>query len=114
MPELCVCGHEKVCHTEPESKCDCDYSLGLCECRDYRPVLDWPDSEGWWWCSWFTTDHKAEIELVEAWKCRYDSGMCFYSDFYEETVSQEDYGRKDTSDGPARFTKLVETNPFAK
>lgn len=104
MPELCVCGHEKVCHTEPESKCDCDYSLGLCECRDYRPVLDWPDSEGNYWVPDLDWPLVAYVVSTRGLVLRRSGQLwsCDEREIYERTY------------GPARFTKLVETNPFEK
>ena len=37
----CVCGHPRNEHL--------DEGCLLCKCNHYRPALDWPDAEVWWW-----------------------------------------------------------------
>ncbi len=77
MPETCVCGHAKDDHKmvvrARDGKelycghCDkCDYGPPVHGCHRFRPVLKWPDSDGFWWINnwemcWF---HEGQVWLT--------------------------------------------------
>jgi len=44
----CVCGHEESEHEDYGCEAVVADGLACCPCWDFRPSLDWPDSEGWW------------------------------------------------------------------
>lgn len=91
--ETCVCGKSKSYHENWPRDC------GPCPCV-YRPVLDWPDSEGNWWCDKFTVPAKVSyvrgVLLVGGWQSWYDRRE------FESLI------------GPAAFVKLAEACPFTR
>ena len=72
-------------------------------CANYRPVLPWPESEGWWWCSngrlYEFVRHQGKFM---AW---WDDGDLTDSDLYSLHYPGEQ---------APRFTRLLEPNPFTK
>jgi len=66
--------------------------MSKCDCGPYRPALDWPDSEGHWWCT---------------------DGQLYWFDGVEIVLLAEESTQTLTSDSVC-FTKLLETNPFGK
>jgi hypothetical protein len=57
---ICICGHGKERHTGmsgDDRYCKEWVQRGEwtshCPCENYRPILDWPDAPGWWWCNLF-------------------------------------------------------------
>jgi hypothetical protein len=107
MSEVCVCGHEKEQHGKLTDSC---YGDDCCLCSDYRPVKPWPDSEGWYWmkssCS-FGSD-----SMVYAMQ----SNRAFVIQIAGTgpLLPQEDFDQRHRwcADGPVRFVKLQEQNPF--
>lgn len=109
--KLCVCGcnedeHHAI-HEEshyPESRTVETWQA--CEkhgCSNFRPVLDWPDAEGWWWCA--GDDFAARLVLA---------GQDFHNQRY---VSMHGGAHTKTQfeayfGVTARFTRLLEPNPF--
>jgi len=107
----CVCGCTKDEHSAlqeksyyPESRCvetwdACDKH----NCENYRPVLPWPESEGWWWCSngrlYEFVRHQGKFM---AW---WDDGDLTDADLYSLHYPGEQ---------APRFTRLLEPNPFGK
>lgn len=105
----CVCGctedehdrfHELV---RPESRSVTSWSA--CEvhnCVEFRPVLPWPDSEGWWW------EDSPYIGDAMCFACKLSDGsynVTYYGEVYGAAYWLEHYG-------PTRFVKLREPNPF--
>lgn len=104
--QLCVCGHENGEHRMRETgtvefethrphlahRCHCG-------CGDYRGCLPWPDSEGWWWCDDIAGPIMATKDV---------HGQSVFID--NEWLRPRDFER--WNNGPARFTKLLENNPF--
>jgi len=70
-------------------------------CANYRPVLPWPESEGWWWCSngrlYEFVRHQGKYM---AW---WDDGDLTDADLYSLHYPGEQ---------APRFTRLLEPNPF--
>lgn len=97
MSDVCVCGHSKSYHENWPRDC------GSCPCA-YRPVLDWPDSEGWWWMH--TTEAGSQLALAAFVVKRQAICIAIVG------VPQLDYTEQSDAAGPARFTKLLEPNPF--
>lgn len=100
--ELCVCGKKKSEHgfTQDVTKTECTWEG---DCEEYRPVLDWPDAEGWWWCA--GDDFAARLVLA---------GQDFHNQRY---VSMHGGAHTKTQfeayfGVTARFTRLLEPNPF--
>ncbi len=97
----CVCGCTWEQHQQREYYSPGDYNdIVQCDahgCTKHRLALDWPDSEGWWWSDIFG--------LVEAKK------MLSYEGYRLDGYG-EDGLREFTTKGRARFTKLLEPNPF--
>lgn len=117
MPEpVCICGHGKSEHRERESGMiefethrPYTHHACVCGCRHYREVVDWPTSEGWWWCNYGYGSTATEI--VESIKD--DDGCWFYSELYEQNMSRTRFDIVHVKRyGPARFVKLREPNPF--
>lgn len=110
----CVCGHVKEDHTEI-TDCDAEISRDWCrvhingkrcECEVYRPVPPWPDAEGLW--HW---EHELGKELILASEFGTEVGgyeMCLLRHGFEKRETKETAKRF----GPARFTRLLEPNPF--
>lgn len=111
MTTECVCGHPRSEHTGmsgPQRYCkhyygDCGVSM-CCQCQDFRAVLPWPDAEGFWW---MLTPHR-EATIAE-FTC--DGELWLIGGDYTFS-SSEQLARN--SSGPARFTKLLEPNPFER
>lgn len=88
---LCVCGHNKGWHDKwPEREC------GICPC-EYRPVLDWPDADGHWWCD--KRDEVLQAAVI-------DTGVMVGA--FNGWVYRNEF---EEHHGPAQFTKC-EPNPF--
>lgn len=107
----CACGHPKESHGEYtfngayRCRCfDCPVSESGEEYHSFRPELPWPDSEGLWWCS---NPHEPEAIVVYA-KLRRGEFTIFplYDEYAYSESSKQQYQT-------ARFTKLLEKNPFA-
>jgi hypothetical protein len=94
--QLCVCGHLYDDHLEGSNVCEHDN----CPCIERRLCLPWPDSTGNWWCD------------------KFDIPLKVSSDVHGFIVGEHDtwFRQKEFESllcGPARFTKLLEQNPFA-
>lgn len=89
MSDVCVCWHDGSNHGMSGTG-DCMDRHCYCPC--FRPCLDWPDAEGWWWS-----------EALEAPCELHHTGLWFNGNRF----SRETWGYKD------RFTKC-EPNPFEK
>lgn len=108
---VCVCGCTKEQHEfeheeshYPESR-TVDY-WQACEahnCGRFRASLPWPDDDGWWWCS------RPYIGDALVFAHVFANGIVVSS--YGEV---NDEHRWEKHHGPARFTKLLETNPYTK
>jgi hypothetical protein len=96
--ELCVCGHPEESHQyDGRNEFGCE-ECGHAKCDEFRASLPWPTSEGVWWCD--------VAGLVEA--KRTPSGQLWLDAYGDEGFDgefQQEYG-------PARFTKLLEPNPY--
>jgi hypothetical protein len=103
--QLCICGHlYELHHAESYetvtgairwiSPCD------DCDCCKFRDSLRWPDSKGNWWCDKFDIPLKVSRDVHGFIVGEHDTW--FRQKEFESLLC-----------GPARFTKLLEQNPFA-
>jgi hypothetical protein len=109
---VCVCGcteqQHHVLHEHshyPESRTVDQWEA--CEahgCMSCRPVLPWPDADGLWWC-----DGKGCGDIVQV--AAIDTGVMVRRFADARWTYRGDFERWY---GPARFTKLLEPNPFEK
>lgn len=103
--QICVCGHPEINHPRDA---DCNGACFLCDtpssdiCEVFRPILDWPDSEGWWW---MLADARSSAIVVKVAISRGEHVM-FWG--HVELTEQQ----WACANPPARFTKLLEQNPF--
>ena len=102
MNKVCVCGDEKGDHRFSDDETHVE-STWDGSCHRFRPVLDWPDSEGLWWCS--------VGEMVNAIHLRHDGCDGFIVSSFLEDNDRESFTELH---GPASFTKLLESNPFTE
>ena len=97
----CICGHDHTWDLDGQMSESCVEEE--CECEVFRPVLPWPESEGWWWCSngrlYEFVRHQGKFM---AW---WDDGDLTDSDLYSLHYPGEQ---------APRFTRLLEPNPFGK
>lgn len=93
----CVCGHDHIYVSEVMGPRLISRCPEKCGCHEYRPELDWPNEACWYWSDVFG--------LVES--KALPNGDGFYLDGYGE-----DGLREYTTKGPAKFTKLLENNPY--
>lgn len=102
---VCLCGHDHL-WLDGQRQQEC-VEEG-CECEVYRPVLPWPDAEGDWRCD--------QIDRVVA-AYRGDDGH-IYLDYPLKHISDTDHGiwvdqyEFELHHPKARFTRLIEPNPF--
>lgn len=123
---VCICGHPKSEHKR-ESGCVFGWGItdarGECNCQQFRPVLDWPDAEGWWWCHsevLQTICYANAIDEPEAVRdlaphAKIGDVVILVAGIHgltDERETKEQFNRE-LGYGPAKFTKLLETNPFA-
>lgn len=100
---VCVCGHAKAEHDPQDRGVGCLGEHCHCRCTQFQESLPWPNEEGNWWCSLpmlsDRTIHAAEHEgeFMIGYEGTFD--WCPRKDF--ETLL-----------GPARFTRVLEQNPF--
>lgn len=106
--QVCVCGHPKAehsdCHTSYLGRPLCRHRHDNdCACAQtgFRPALPWPDAEGEWWLASthtselvFAVKRRAKPFDILVWKRR--GGGPYWEGSFEN----------------ARFTKLLEPNPF--
>lgn len=103
----CVCGHARSQHhRNVGTGCmmdDCWTKEGQ-TCKEFRPVLSWPDSPGWWWITSTKGPPPDGGNLVYCYKEQDEWGVFF--------IGSEYGSRKGSRD--LRFTRLLESNPFAQ
>lgn len=100
---ICVCGHTSKEHGALSRQC---YGADGCFCPAFRPCLPWPDSEGEW-----RIETKAKIvgTLCYARPHRESFEILFFGRLY--VWNRDEF---EEHHGPARFTKLLEKNPFGE
>lgn len=122
-PELCVCGHDKGRHKMVVRRrdgkdlycghCDeCDYSGPPYGCSRYRPSLNWPDSEGWWWLISEGIESLCHAKSIEPHAGQND-GVIVVAVFLLDTW--RDYRGPNSHDLVCpQFCKQVEKNPYSE
>ena len=103
----CVCGHDHIYVSEVMGPRLISRCPEKCGCHAFRPVLDWPDSEGYWWFAAYDPQlgivdcvpFSQHGEIVSQWCVVYDG----------ETYHREDFEAQHCE---AKFTRVLEPNPF--
>ena len=101
---VCVCGHAESEH-DPNGGFTVFFH-GCESCDLFRPCLDWPNSEGNWWCSVVPYACRISLRDGEIVIGTHESDdWCPRKDFYE-LMGVMQKGK------PILFTRLLEPNPF--
>lgn len=120
--ELCVCGHDANAHKlvkrARDGKVIGRFHCEVCaadpkrRCARYKPVLDWPDAEGWYYAT-LGPDRFGKSYKTMALATLGENGYGGPVVMRISTVEQGTYYRDDATMhfGPMAFTK-AESNPF--
>ena len=111
---VCVCGHPESSHgVERETgtvefETHRPHTAFMCECGcdEFRPVLPWPDAEGWWYMQSEEFESMSYARLMDG---ELVAAVALY-ETYRDECGREEFTKKH---GPAKFTKC-EPNPFTK
>lgn len=106
----CICGHD---HLWPDAVLgqqqfdDCCEEE--CECDTFRPVLPWPDAEGYWamrrgFCS---EDWQPVFAFLS-------EGRFVIAKIGSEQLIEQGSEDAECADWLSQFTRLLEANPFEK
>ena len=75
-----------------------------------REIVDWPTEEGWWWMQSSCSHESDSLVYAQQFGCGLAIQIGDVGGFLpEESFEQREHW---CANGPARFTKLLEPNPF--